>query len=147
MKENKSKGKICIVASRFNSVITERLVDGAIRKIKEAGDSYEVVWVPGSFELPQAVSTLSVNGEYKGFIVLGCIVKGETSHADHLASAVISSLLKVAVDRNVPVGLGVLTVDSLEQGLNRAGGKFGNKGEEAAESVLSLLNLINRKEE
>ncbi len=145
MKENRSK--ICIVASRFNSVITERLVEGAIRKIDEAGGSYEVVWVPGSFELPQAVSILSAKGEYEGFVVLGCIVKGETSHADHLSSAVISSLLKVAVDRNVPVGLGVLTVDSLEQGLNRAGGKFGNKGEEAAEAVLALLNLRNRDKE
>jgi len=144
VKENRSK--ICIVASRFNSVITEKLVDGAVRKIMEAGGpyGYEVVWVPGSFELPQAVSILSGKGEYKGFVVLGCIVKGETSHADHLASAVISSLLKLATERGVPVGLGILTVDSLEQALNRAGGKFGNKGEEAVEAVLSLLKICNR---
>ncbi len=130
---------IGVVASRFNSIVTERLVEGVERKLREAGVPYEVVWVPGSFELPQAVSLLS--DRYDAFVVVGCIVKGETAHWEHLSSAVISSLLNLAVSSKKPIGLAVLTVESIEQGLNRAGGKFGNKGEEAAEAVLRLINL------
>ncbi len=130
---------ICVLASRFNSVVTERLVEGAKRKLEEAGARYRVVWVPGSFELPQAVSILM--DRCKAFVAVGCIVKGETAHWEHLSSAVISSLLDLAVKNGKPIGLAVLTVSSIEEGLNRAGGKFGNKGEEAAEAVLSLLKL------
>ncbi|NPA79754.1 MAG: 6,7-dimethyl-8-ribityllumazine synthase [Thermotogae bacterium] len=133
-----------MVASRYNSVITERLVEGAERKLREAGVPYETVWVPGSFELPQAVAILNSSGNYEGFVVVGCIIRGETSHWEHLAGAVIGSLLSYATTHRVPVGLAVLTVESLEQGLNRAGGKMGNKGEEAAESVLNLLKIKNR---
>ncbi len=133
---------IGVVASRFNSVVTERLVEGVERKLEEAGVPYEVIWVPGSFELPQAVSLLL--NRYAAFVAVGCIVKGETAHWEYLSSAVISSLLNIAVESKKPIGLAVLTVDSIEQGLNRAGGKFGNKGEEAAESVLGLLKLVGR---
>ncbi len=133
---------IGIVVSRFNSIVTERLVEGAERKLKEAGVPYEVVWVPGSFELPQAISLLW--NRYDAFVAIGCIVKGETAHWEHLSSAVISSLMDLAVKGRKPIGLAVLTVGSIEQGLNRAGGKFGNKGEEAAEAVLSLINLPKR---
>jgi len=133
---------IGVVASRFNSVVTERLVEGVERKLEEAGVPYEVIWVPGSFELPQAVSLLL--NKYAAFVAVGCIVKGETAHWEYLSSAVISSLLNIAVESKKPIGLAVLTVDSIEQGLNRAGGKFGNKGEEAAESVLGLLKLVGR---
>ena len=135
---------IGVVASRFNSIITERLVEGVKGKLEEAGVPYEVIWVPGSFELPQAISLLW--SRYEAFVAVGCIVKGETAHWEYLSSAVISSLMDLAVKGRKPIGLAVLTVSSIEQGLNRAGGKFGNKGEEAAEAVLNLLRLRDVQE-
>ncbi len=130
-----------IVVSRFNDLITERLLDGAARVLEENGIEFDVHWVEGSFEIPQLIGKLidESDREYEGFIALGCIIKGETDHNDHIARAVSYGLMKLAIETGIPITFGILTVDSIEQALNRAGGKFGNKGEEAARALLPLI--------
>ncbi len=130
-----------IVVSRFNDLITERLLDGAARVLEENGIEFDVHWVEGSFEIPQMIGKLidESDKEYEGFIALGCIIKGETDHNDHIARAVSYGIMKLAIETGIPITFGILTVDSIEQALNRAGGKFGNKGEEAARALLPLI--------
>jgi len=142
--KSKEESKICVLVSLSNGVVTERLREGAIGRLKAGGYTYEVVNAPGSFELPQMLAILGDEDRYKGFVVVGCILRGETPHWEHLSVAVLSSLLEVATKIKKPVGLAVLTVESLEQGFNRAGGKFGNKGWEAASAVLSMLEEVRR---
>ncbi len=130
-----------IVVSRFNHLITEKLLDGAARVLEEKGIEFDVHWVEGSFEIPQMIAKLirESEREYEGFIALACIIKGETDHNDHIARAVSYGIMKLAIEKDIPITFGVLTVDSIEQALNRAGGKFGNKGEEAARALLPLI--------
>ncbi len=132
---------VAIVVSRFNEVITERLLDGAARVLEENGIEFDVHYVEGSFEIPQIIKKLIDSDNYEGFIAIGCIIKGETDHNDYIARAVSYGIMKLSIETGIPITFGVLTVDSLEQALNRAGGKFGNKGEEAAKALLPLIRM------
>ncbi len=138
-----------IIVSRFNEQITKPLLEGALNFLRRTGVSesdIEVVWVPGAFEIPLALKTLADSNQFHAFVALGCIVRGETSNYEHIAQSTTDQIARVSIDYRIPVGFGVLTVDSFEQAVNRAGGKFGNKGREAAESALEMANLISQFE-
>ena len=137
--------RLGIVVSRFNSVITDKLLCGALDTIKRCGGKDEditVVRVPGSFEIPFTAQTLAKSGNYDGLICLGCLIKGETPHFEYLSGEVIRGISEVALKTDVPVAYGVLTTETAEQALNRAGIKSGNKGCEAASAGIEMANLI-----
>jgi len=139
-----SGSRVTIVVSRFNDLATARMVEGAIDCLVRHGadeDAIEVIRVAGAFELPQAAARVAREGGADGIICLGAIIRGETSHFDVLARTVVSGIERVAIDARVPVTLGVLTVDTLEQALERSGGKHGNAGWNAAASLVELLGL------
>lgn len=136
--------KIAVVVSRFNRAITRRLLDGALDRLTRLGvdeEEIDVVWVPGAFELPQAVRALAEQGGYDGILPLGCVIRGETPHFDHICRAVTAGLSRLALETDVPLAFGVLTVDTAEQAQARAGVKV-NKGAEAAESLVELINAL-----
>ncbi len=136
--------RIGVVVSRFNSVVTERLLAGALDALRKHGvadDAIEVVHVPGAFELPLPAKLLATVGRFDAVVCLGAVVRGETPHFDFISAAAVNELARLAVDSGRPVALGVLTTDSIEQALARAGGRHGNKGSEAAETALEMANL------
>ncbi|MDR2877863.1 MAG: 6,7-dimethyl-8-ribityllumazine synthase [Chromatiales bacterium] len=138
-----------LLASRFNSFIVEHLVQGAIDTLHRHGasfDAIEIVRVPGAFELPLAAQRLANAGRYQAVIALGAIIRGATPHFDYIAGACVRGLADVALKSEVPVVCGVLTVDSIEQAIERAGTKAGNKGAEAALSALEMVNLLRKLE-
>lgn len=140
-----SAGTFGIVVSRFNEFITRRLLDGAVDCLTRHGvdgDRIDVVWCPGAFESPQAAQQLASTGRYRAVICLGCVIRGETPHFDYVAGAVSTGLERVALGTKVPVSFGVLTTDSLEQAIERAGSKSGNKGWDAALSALEMSSLF-----
>lgn len=130
---------IGVVASRFNDFITERLVKGCIEELEKEGEKFKVLWVPGTSEIPYGISKFYEEGNYKGFIAVGCIIKGETKHWEFLANSVITNIIRFSMERVIPITHAILTVDNLEQAINRSGGKLGNKGREAAKALLELL--------
>jgi 6,7-dimethyl-8-ribityllumazine synthase len=132
---------IGVVASKFNEIITARLVEGCVGELEKEGLEYRVFWVPGTFEIPYLISKLYSQGTYKGFVVIGCIIKGETEHWKYLSSAVISSLAVFSMEKVIPITHAILTVENLEQALHRSGGKLGNKGKEAARALIEILRL------
>lgn len=137
------KYKIGIVISRFNEFITKRLLEGAIESLKRYGakeENIDIYWVPGSFEIPYILKEI-VSKDYDGFLTIGCIIKGDTPHFEYIANETIKGIQRIMYEYKKPVGLGILTVEDMEQAIERAGGKMGNKGEEAAKSVVELLNL------
>ncbi len=144
-------GSFAIAVGRFNSFITQRLLDGALDALNRHGVDVEqrvqIVWVPGSFELPLVVKHLASNGGYDAIIALGCVIRGGTPHFDYVAAEVSKGLAAVSLDSGVPIGFGVLTTDSVEQAVDRAGTKMGNKGAEAALSALEMANLVKAIEE
>ena len=136
--------KIAIVVSRWNSFITRKLLDGAIATLEDVGvasDDITAAWVPGSFEIPTGARWAALSGRFDAIICLGCVIRGETSHFEYVSGAAADGILRVAQDTGVPVIFGVLTVDSVDQALERAGGKEGHKGEEAARSAVEMANL------
>jgi 6,7-dimethyl-8-ribityllumazine synthase len=146
--ELRAKGlRLAIVVSRFNSFITERLLSGALDALERAGadeKKIEVVRVPGSFEIPVAAKRLAQTGRYDGLICLGCIIRGDTQHFDFISAEVTRGIQLAAVETGVPVAFGVLTTDTLEQAVDRAGAKSGNKGAEAALSAVEMATLLKR---
>ena len=135
-----------VVVSRFNSVVTERLLQGALRGLRECGvadDHVEVVHVPGAFEIPLFAESLATTGKFDAVICLGAIVRGETQHHDYLARAVFDALQQLQVTRHVPVALGVLTTENVEQALQRAGDRS-NKGLEAALTAVETATLLRQ---
>lgn len=137
----------CIVVSRFNLMVTERLRDGAREALLEAGASpgdVEVVSVPGAWELPWAVRRVAEAMSHDGIVALGCVVRGETPHFEYICRAATDGLRSVAERGEVPVSFGLLTCDTLEQAMERAGGSAGHKGREAAEAVVELCSLAER---
>ncbi|WP_419858802.1 6,7-dimethyl-8-ribityllumazine synthase [Candidatus Palauibacter irciniicola] len=137
---------VCILVSRFNSRVTERLLEGAARTAFECGvaeEDVDVVYVPGAWELPPAARRAAARG-YAAIVALGCVIRGETAHFDHVGRAATDGLAKVQLDSGVPVGLGVLTPDTMEQALARAGGELGNAGSEAARAALRMADLNER---
>ncbi|MEO0293519.1 MAG: 6,7-dimethyl-8-ribityllumazine synthase [candidate division WOR-3 bacterium] len=141
----KGKGvKIAIVISRFNSRVTNLLKEGALdclirHEVKE--EDIDIYWVPGSFELPMFLSKLTKIEKYDGFIVLGALIRGETPHFDFLANETTKGIAKLALEIQKPIGYGVITADTEEQALSRAGLKSGNKGWDAALSTLEMIDL------
>lgn len=141
--EGKGK-KFAIVVSRFNEFITRRLLDGALDCMRRHGvtpSGIEVAWVPGSFEIPVAALRMAKTGKYNAVITLGCIIRGETVHYEHLASSVALGVEQAAVAAGLPIILGVITCDSLEQAVQRAGAKLGNKGAQAALAAMEMASL------
>jgi len=137
-------GKIAIVASRYNAGICNALVEGALQTLTAAGyasDQLVVVRVPGAWELPSVVRQVIDAENVIAVIALGCVIKGETTHDEHINRAVSLSLMQMGVDTCLPIAFGLLTCNALEQAINRSGGSVGNKGHEAAEAVLELLRL------
>ncbi len=139
-------GRFAIAVGRFNSFITQRLVDGALDTLNRHGvdvaERVDVIWAPGAFELPLVVQRLVAKGNYDAVIALGCVIRGGTPHFDYVASEVAKGLASVSLDSGVPVAFGILTTDNVEQAVDRAGTKMGNKGSEAALSALEMANLV-----
>jgi|SRR4051794_12985021 6,7-dimethyl-8-ribityllumazine synthase len=137
--------RYALAAARFNDLVVDRLVSGAhdeLRRLGVAEDMIDIAWVPGSFELPLAVARLAATGRYAGIVALGTVVRGATAHFDYVAGQAAAGLAAVARDSGVPVGFGVLTTDTMDQALDRAGGKAGNKGAEAARTVLETASVL-----
>lgn len=151
MKEYKGsligKGKkIAIVISRFNEAISKNLLTGAVDCLTRHGvadDSIDVYWTPGSFEIPNILANLLKKSKYDGFVALGVIIRGETPHFEYIASEVSKGIASLSIQSGIPIGFGVITADTVEQAKDRAGVKAGNKGWDAALSVLEMVDLIN----
>jgi 6,7-dimethyl-8-ribityllumazine synthase len=138
---------VAILVSRYNEAVTARLLDGALRCCREAGIAdadVDVVWVAGAFELPVAAAAAAATGRYACLVALGAVIRGETPHFDFVAGETTRGLGEVALHHRLPVGFGLLTVDTLEQAAERAGGRAGNKGEEAAAAALELADVLAR---
>ncbi|NND99191.1 MAG: 6,7-dimethyl-8-ribityllumazine synthase [Pirellulaceae bacterium] len=137
-------GKIVIVASRYNASICDALVDGSVQTLTTAGydsESIQIVRVPGAWELPTIVSRLIADEDVIAAIALGCVIKGETTHDQHINRAVSLALMNMGIETGVPIAFGLLTCNTTEQAIHRSGGNVGNKGVESAEAVLELLRL------
>lgn len=137
--------RVAIVASRWNDFVVSRLISGAIDALERLGaseDAITIIRVPGSFELPLAIKRAALSGNYDALIGIGVIIRGETSHNEHIASEVFKGLAQISLDTQKPVALGVVTADNLEQAIDRAGAKSGNKGFEAAMSAIEMANLF-----
>lgn len=140
-------GRIAIVVSRYHERVTARLLEGARRCCAEAGiadGEVDVVWVPGAFELGTAAAALAGTGRYAALVALGAVVRGETPHFEYVAGAATRTLGDLAATGQLAVGFGLLTVDTLQQALDRAGGPAGNKGFEAAEAAIRTADLLRR---
>ena len=138
-------GRFALVAARFNAVVVDQLTAGALDALKRHGvteDRVDVVKVPGSFEIPVVAQRLGKSGKYAAVICLGCVIRGDTDHYDHVAGAATSGIARAGLDAGIPVIFGVLTTDTLEQAVHRAGAKAGNKGFEAAVTAVEMVNLL-----
>lgn len=138
-------GRYAIVVSSYNDAVTSRLLDGAVSTLLQAGvaeDAIDVARTPGAFEIPLTASTLARGGKYLAVLCLGAVIRGETTHDQHINRAVSLELARIGVETGVPVLFGILTCDSLEQALQRAGGSVGNKGSECAHAGLEMVRLL-----
>ncbi|CAM3167107.1 6,7-dimethyl-8-ribityllumazine synthase [Lactiplantibacillus plajomi] len=136
--------KIAIAVARFNSFVTTQLLNGAqdaLVRYGVASDDIDVAWVPGAFEIATIANQLAKSGRYDGIITLGAVIRGETSHYDYVCSAVSRGVAQVGLETSVPTMFGVLTTDTVDQAINRAGVKSGNKGADCAQSVLEMIDL------
>ena len=136
--------KFCIIISRFNEFIGSKLLSGAIDELVRHGikeDTIDVIWTPGAFEIPVIAKKVAKSGKYNAIITLGAVIKGSTGHYDFVASEVSKGIAQVSLETGVPVIFGVLTTDNLEQAIERAGTKAGNKGSEAAKTAIEMANL------
>ena len=141
--------RVGIVAARFNEFITSRLVDGALDGLKRhetAEADIQIAWVPGTFEIPLIASKMAKSGKYDAVICLGAVIRGSTSHYDYVCSEVSKGIAAVSLETGVPVMFGVLTTDTIEQAIERAGTKAGNKGFACAEGAIEMVNLIRSME-
>ena len=137
--------RFAIVASRFNEVVVAELVEGTLACLRKHGvaeDDLDLVWVPGAFELPLAARQLAESGGYDAVICLGAVIRGETSHFDYVAGEAARGIQRAALDTGVPVLFGVLTTETLEQALDRAGGKHGNKGWDSAMAAMEMADVM-----
>jgi 6,7-dimethyl-8-ribityllumazine synthase len=136
--------RFAIIVSRFNEFITSKLLSGAVDALVRHGckeDDITVVHVPGAFELPFMAKKVAVNGSIDGVLCLGCVIRGQTPHFEYIASEATKGIAQVGLDTGVPVAFGVITADTLEQAVERAGSKAGNKGADAAMSAIEMANL------
>jgi 6,7-dimethyl-8-ribityllumazine synthase len=136
-----------IVVSRFNDLITKRLLEGAIDTVVRHGgnaDRITVVWVPGSFEIPLAAAALAKSGKFAAVICLGAVIQGNTSHHEYINSQVAAGIMSITRETGIPVTFGVITCESMDQALDRAGGKVGNKGHEAALAAIEMVSVLKK---
>jgi 6,7-dimethyl-8-ribityllumazine synthase len=139
------QGRFAIVAARFNVFITEALWTGCRDAFVRHGvpaESLDLVWVPGSFEIPMIARKLADSGQYAAVVCLGCVIRGETGHYDHVAGQAAAGVMQAGLGTGVPVIFGILTTDTVEQALNRSGLKSGNKGADAALAAIEMVNLM-----
>jgi len=137
--------RFAVVVARFNHLVTLRLLEGCTGELAARGvapDDVHVAWVPGAFEIPQAARALAESGRYAAVVALGAVIRGGTPHFDYVCRAVTDGVREAARDTGVPVAFGVLTVDDLDQALERAGGAHGNKGAEAASVAVEMARLL-----
>ena len=142
--------RVGIVASRFNEFITSKLLSGAIDGLLRhdvSDDDIAVAWVPGAFEIPVIAAKMAKTGNYDAIICLGAVIRGATSHYDYVCSEVSKGIANVSLKSGIPVMFGVLTTDTIEQAIERAGTKSGNKGYDCAVNAIEMVNLINAIEE
>ena len=139
--------RFCIIVSRFNEFICAKLLSGAIDELKRHGakeENIDVVWCPGAFEIPLIAKKVAKTGKYNAIITLGAVIKGSTSHYDYVCAEVSKGVASVSLETSIPVIFGVLTCDNIEQAIERAGTKAGNKGSDAAKSAIEMANLMNK---
>ena len=137
--------KFAIVVSRFNEFISTRLLDGAMDALKRHDadmDNVDVAWVPGSFEIPMIASKLAESGRYDAVICLGAVIRGSTPHFEYVAAEVSKGIARVNLDKGIPTVFGIITSDTIEQAVERAGAKQGNKGWQAAQTAVEMSNLL-----
>ena len=140
-------GRFVLVAARFNHFIVEQLVGGALDGFKRHGvaeEAIDLVWVPGSYEIPMVAQRLAASRQYAAVICLGAVIRGDTDHYDLVARAATDGILQAGLDTGVPVIFGVLTTDTIEQAIERAGTKAGNKGFEAAATAIEMADLLRQ---
>ncbi len=140
-------GRFAIVAARFNARVTEALVDGcrdALRRHGVGDGDVDLAWVPGSFEIPLVARTMAEGGRYVAVICLGCVIRGETDHYDHVAGQASAGVQSAGLATGVPMIFGILTTETVEQALDRCGLKSGNKGADAAVAAIEMANLMKR---
>ena len=141
------KQRFAVVTSRFNDFITSRLHDAAVDTLMRHGcpeSNITEVWVPGAFELPLAAQKLAASKRYDAVIALGCVIRGATTHFEHICNQAACGLAQVALETGVPVAFGVLTTNTIEQAVERAGSKSGNKGADAALTAIEMTNLLSQ---
>lgn len=139
--------KFCIIVSRFNEFISSKLLSGALDELKRHGvkeENIDIVWCPGAFEIPLIAKKCAKSGKYNAVITLGAVIKGSTSHYDYVCAEVSKGVAATGLETGVPVIFGILTTDNIEQAIERAGTKAGNKGADAAKSAIEMANLMNK---
>ena len=144
---NVQNARFCLVVARFNSFVVESLLAGAVDTLKRHGAEeadLTIVRVPGAFELPLALEKIAAKGEYDAIVALGAVIRGGTPHFEYVAGECVKGMAQVNLKHGVPVAFGVLTVDTIEQAIERAGTKAGNKGAEAALSAIEMVNLLRQ---
>ncbi len=144
---NAAEKTFAIVISRFNEFITGKLLDGALDCLTRHGasdDDIDVCWVPGSFEVPMVARRVAASGKYNAVLCLGAVIRGQTPHFDYVAAEVSKGVAQVGLEANCPVTFGVLTTDTIEQAIERAGTKAGNKGADAALAAIELADLLDK---
>jgi len=137
--------KFCLIVARFNDFIGSKLLDGALDELKRHGvadDNIDIVKVPGAFEIPLVTQKCAKSGKYNAIITLGAIIKGSTPHFDYVSAELSKGVAQVSLQTGIPVAFGVLTTDNIEQAIERAGTKAGNKGSDAAKTAIEMANLV-----
>lgn len=140
-----SEGKYAIIVGRFNEFIGGKLLDGALDALKRHGvdeKDISLIWVPGAFEIPLAAKRLATSDKYDAIICLGAVIRGATPHFDYVANEVSKGIANISIETGVPISFGVLTTDTIEQAIERAGTKAGNKGFDAANTAIEMVNLF-----
>lgn len=140
-------GRFGIVVSRYNESVTSKLLDGAIESLTSQGiaeDALDVVWVPGAWEIPIVARRLAQRKNHLAIVCLGAVIRGETSHDQHINRAVSTAIMRISLRYDLPVLFGLLTCDTLEQAIHRAGGNVGNKGSDCARAALEMVNLMSQ---
>ena len=136
-----------VVAARFNEFVVKPMLDGTLNAIERHGgdlEAVDVAWVPGSYEIPLAAKKMAVSGRYDAVICLGAVIRGSTAHFDYVAGGATNGIAKVSLETNLPIIFGVITTETIEQAIERAGTKMGNKGFEAAVTAIEMADLMER---
>jgi 6,7-dimethyl-8-ribityllumazine synthase len=140
-------GRFAIVVSRYNEHITSKLLSGAVETLRAGGvpdDEIDVAWVPGAWEIPLVAQRMAQSEQYAAVLCLGAVIKGETTHDEHINRQVSTSLGQIALESDIPILFGVLTCNTVEQAIHRAGGNVGNKGQECATAALEMVRLLSK---